>query len=535
MSQPSDPPTPENTENNDNNAGAGASAAAEQPERNTIVRRMIGLFLGPLLGLAAFLAMPEIPLPIEGDDGSMMPSDELSANASVVAAIAVVMAVWWMTEALPLPATALLPLAIFPIVLEDTSIDDVTAPYANEIIFLFMGGFVIALAMQRWNLHKRVALAIVAAVGTGPVSIIGGFMLATAFITMWVSNTATAMMMMPIGLAVIGLVTQLRDGRTDANFATALMLGIAYSASIGSVATLIGTPPNAFMAGYLAQEHDISLGFGQWMLVGAPLAAVFLVVCWVVLTKFVYRPETKDLGEARSHIRQELRGLGPMSRGEWTVLAVFVCTALAWIFIPLLAETEGIGGALPWLANFTDGGIAIAAAVILFILPVDGRRGVRAIDWDQAVKLPWGVLLLFGGGLSLSAQFGSSGLSLWVGERVEALGGIPGWVFILLVTAIVLILTELTSNTATASIFIPVMAGVAVGLGLPVLTLVVPAALAASLAFMLPVATPPNAIVFGTGYVRIGQMVKAGLWLNLIALFLVLGTMYTAVYWVFGL
>ncbi|WP_017613011.1 SLC13 family permease [Nocardiopsis salina] len=531
MSQPSDPPTPENTHNT---AGTGASSTAEQPERSTIVRRVIGLFLGPLLGLAAFVAMPEIPLPIEDDDGSMVPSDELSANAAFVAAVAVVMAVWWMTEALPLPATALLPLAVFPIVLEDTSIDDVTAPYANEIIFLFMGGFVIALAMQRWNLHKRVALAIVAAVGTGPVSIIGGFMLATGFLTMWVSNTATAMMMMPIGLAVIGLVTQLRDGRTDTNFATALMLGIAYAASIGSVATLIGTPPNAFMAGYLSQEHDINLGFGQWMLVGAPIAAVFLVICWIVLTKIIYRPATKDLGEAGSHIRQELRDLGPMSRGEWTVLAVFVCTALAWIFIPLLAETEGIGGALPWLANFTDGGIAIAAAVILFILPVDGRRGVRAIDWEQAVKLPWGVLLLFGGGLSLSAQFGSSGLSLWVGERVEGLGNVPGWVFILLVTVIVLVLTELTSNTATASIFVPVMAGVAIGLGLPVLTLVVPAALAASLAFMLPVATPPNAIVFGTGYIRIGQMIKAGLVLNVCSLLLILATMYTTMSWVFG-
>lgn len=531
MSQPPDPPTPENTDNSANTEAADNG----ELERGTIVRRVIGLLLGPLLGLAAFAAMPEIPLPVEAEDGSMVPSGDLSSNAAVVAAVAVVMAVWWMTEALPLPATALLPLVLFPIVMEDTPIDDVTAPYANEIIFLFMGGFVIALAMQRWNLHKRMALAIVAAVGTGPITIIGGFMLATGFVTMWVSNTATAMMMMPIGLAVIGLVTQLRDGRTDVNFATALMLGIAYASSIGSVSTLIGTPPNAFMAGYLSQEHDIDVGFGQWMVVGTPLAAVFLVICWLLLTKVVYPPETKDLGEARSHIRQELRALGPMSRGEWTVLAVFVCTAAAWIFIPLLAETEAIGGALPWLGNFTDGGIAIAAAVLLFIIPVDGRRGVRAIDWEQAVKLPWGVLLLFGGGLSLSGQFGASGLSLWVGERVEAFGDVPGWVFILIVTGIVLLLTELTSNTATGSIFIPVMASVALGLGLPILTLVVPAALAASLAFMLPVATPPNAIVFGTGYIRIGQMVKAGILLNIVSLFLVLATMYTTVFWVFGL
>ena len=530
MSQPSDPPTPENTDNS-----ANTEADNGELERSTVVRRVIGLLLGPLLGLAAFMAMPEIPLPVEGDDGSMAPTGDLSSNASVVAAVAVIMAVWWMTEALPLPATALLPLVLFPIVMENTPIDDVTAPYANEIIFLFMGGFVIALAMQRWNLHKRMALGIVAAVGTGPVTIIGGFMIATGFVTMWVSNTATAMMMMPIGIAVIGLVTQLRDGRTDANFATALMLGIAYAASIGSVSTLIGTPPNAFMAGYLSQEHGIDVGFGPWMAVGAPLAAVFLVICWLLLTKVVYPPESKELGGARSHIRQELRGLGPMSRGEWTVLAVFVCTAAAWILVPFLAESEAIGGALPWIGNITDGGIAIAAAVILFIIPVDGRRGVRAIDWDQAAKLPWGVLLLFGGGLSLSAQFGSSGLSLWVGERVEAFGDVPGWVFILLVAGIVLLLTELTSNTATGSIFIPVMASVALGLGLPIMTLVVPAALAASCAFMMPVATPPNAIVFGTGYIRIGQMVKGGVLLNIVSLLLVLATMYTTALWVFGL
>ncbi|WP_433699485.1 SLC13 family permease [Nocardiopsis sp. CA-288880] len=522
--------------------GASPRTSPESPtvdenttdSRRTVVRKVVGLLMGPVLGFAAYLAMPGIALPVDGGDGVMVPEGEVSSNAAIVAAVAVVMAVWWMSEALPLPATALLPLVLFPVLLDGVPMGDVTAPYANEIIFLFMGGFIIALAMQRWNLHRRVALAIVAAVGSGPVTIIGGFMLATGFITMWVSNTATAMMMLPIGLAVIGLVAQLRGGKADPNFATALMLGIAYASSIGSVATLIGTPPNALMAGYLAQEHDIHIGFGRWMLVGAPLAAVFLVVCWLLLTKVVYPPAAGDMGEAREHIRRELREMGPMSRGEWTVLAVFVLTAVAWVTVPFLADSAAVSAALPWLASVTDGGIAIAAAIVLFIVPVDGARGVRAVDWEQASKLPWGVLLLFGGGLSLSGQFGSSGLSLWIGDLVADLGDVPGWVFVLIVAAVVLLLTELTSNTATASIFIPVMAGVALGLGLPIMTLVVPAALAASMAFMLPVATPPNAIVFGTGHIRIGQMVKAGVLLNVVALVLIMLSMYTTVMWVFG-
>ncbi|GAB2513126.1 SLC13 family permease [Nocardiopsis aegyptia] len=502
--------------------------------RSTVIRKLTGVVAGVVAGLVVYLLMPAVNLPVDAD-GTMVPEGDPSSNAAMVAAVATVMAVWWMTEALPLAATALLPLVLFPVLLADTEIGDVTAPYANQIIFLFMGGFIIALAMQRWNLHRRFALAIIGGVGTGPVTIIGGFMLATGVLSMWVSNTATTMMMMPIGVAVIGLVTQLRNGRTDANFATALMLGIAYAASIGSVSTLIGTPPNAFMAGYLSAEHGIDVGFGQWMIVGAPLAAVFLVVCWLVLTRVVYPPTPGGIGEARSHIRQELREMGPLSRGEWTVLVVFVLTALAWITIPLLADSATIGTALPWLASISDGGIAIAAAVVLFLIPVDNARGIRAIDWETAVKLPWGVLLLFGGGLSLSAQFGSSGLSLWIGDVVGGMAGVPGWVFILIVTALVLLLTELTSNTATASIFVPVMAGVALGLDLPVMTLVVPVALAATMAFMLPVATPPNAIVFGTGHVRIGQMVKAGVLLNVLAVVFIMLTMYTTVLWVFGL
>ncbi|WP_166352602.1 SLC13 family permease [Phytoactinopolyspora limicola] len=494
---------------------AGPDTSAEETMSR---RKWIGLAAGVLAALGMYLFLP----------------DTLASEGKATAAIAALMAIWWMTEAIPIPATALLPLVLFPF-LGITEIANAAAPYANDIIFLFMGGFMLGLAMQRWNLHTRIALVVVAAVGTSPVMLIAGFMLATGFITMWVSNTATTIMMLPIGLSVLTLVAQMRDGRTDANFSTALMLGIAYAASIGSVSTLIGTPPNALMRGYLSENHGITLGFGQWMAVGVPLAVVFLVITWLVLTRVIYPPKIKELAGGRELIRSELRNLGPMSRGEWTVLVVFASAALAWVFIPLLADNDAVIDALPWLDNISDAGIAIAMAVALFLIPVDARRGVRTLNWDYASKLPWGILLLFGGGLSLSRQFGETGLSAWIGERVGVLDGVPIWVLILVVTLVVLLLTELTSNTATAAAFLPIMGGVAVGLNADVMMLVIPTALAATLAFMLPVATPPNAIAFGSGYVKIGQMVRAGVWLNMIGLILILVVMYTFAAWVFGL
>ncbi|WP_116040941.1 SLC13 family permease [Amycolatopsis palatopharyngis] len=485
---------------------------------NTVRRQWIGLAAGPVLALLTFLLLPE----------------SLQAPAKATAAVAVLMAVWWMTEALPLPATALLPLVLFP-VLGVADIDDVASPYANDVIFLFMGGFMLALAMQRWNLHKRIALRTVLAVGTKPVMLIAGFMIATAFISMWVSNTATTVMMMPIGLSVLGLTLQLGNGERDANFATALMLGIAYAASIGSLGTIIGTPPNTLLVGYLDDNHDIQIGFGQWMLFGVPIAVVFLVITWLVLTKFVFPPKMKSLPGGREMIRAQLDELGPMSRGEWNALAVFVFAALSWIFIPVLADTDTIGGALPWLSRISDAGIAMTVAVVLFLLPVDARSGVRTLDWDTAKTLPWGVLLLFGGGLSLSSQFTATELSNWIGDQVGALGALPTILLVAVAAGLVLILTELTSNTATAAAFLPILGGVAVGLGTGPMLLVVPAALAATCAFMLPVATPPNAIVFGSGHVTIGQMMRGGVWLNVIGLVLITLAAYTLGAWVLGL
>ncbi|CAL9368892.1 Sodium-dependent dicarboxylate transporter SdcS [Nocardiopsis dassonvillei] len=514
---------------NEQKTDGGAPATGATAEGVFTRARVIGLIAGPLVGLLVYLLMPDMPLPlVEGEDEAVV-----SANGRTVAAVTAFIAIWWATEAIPIPVTSLLPLVLFPVMLEGTPIKDVASSYGSDTIFLFMGGFMLALAMQKWDLHKRIALTIVSKVGSNSAGLIGGFMLATGFITMWVSNTATAVMMLPVGLSVITVLTQFRKGRTDANFATALMLGIAYAASIGSVATIIGTPPNVLMVGYLSDTHGITIGFGQWMLAGVPLAAVFLLLAWFVLIK-VFPPQAKRVEGAQETIRAELAGMGSMSRGEKGVSLVFALAALSWIFIPILAGTESVGGALPWLANISDAGIAMTVAVVLFLVPVD-RQGTRLLDWETAVRLPWGVLLLFGGGLAISAQFTASGLSAWIGGQVSALAGVPVWVLILVAAALVLFLTELTSNTATAATFLPILGGVAMGMDMDVLTLVVPVALAASMAFMLPVATPPNAIVFGTGHVRIGEMIRGGLWLNLIALALVLGAMYALFSWALGI
>jgi solute carrier family 13 (sodium-dependent dicarboxylate transporter), member 2/3/5 len=500
---------------------------AEEPQRGS-TRAWVGRFLGPILALAAYFLIPT--------------GGGLSQAGLATIAVGILMATWWVTEALPLAATALLPIVLFPL-FGVVEVEDAAAPYASDTIFLFMGGFMIALAMQRWGLHRRVALRIVTAVGTQPVRLIGGFMLATGLLSMWVSNTATAVMMLPIGLSVLALT--MGDGRGEAedgsdevsrltgtsNFAVALMLGIAYAASVGSLATIIGTPPNVFMVEFLDQQYDVQIGFGQWMLVGLPLAAVFLAIVWVVLTRFVYPPEIGEISGGRELIRGQLDEMGLASRGEKIVLTVFVITALMWILrqplsgLPLLGGLEGDGG---------DTIIALAAAIALFAIPVDWRNGVFALDWQTAVRLPWGVLLLFGGGLSLANGVSETGVDAWIGDGFSGLTGVPILLFVVLVAVAVILLTELTSNTATAAALLPIFGGVAVGLNLDPMLFVIPAALAASCAFMLPVATPPNAIVFGSGYVTIGQMVKAGVWLNIIAIILITAAMYALTGWALG-
>ncbi len=464
----------------------------------------------------------------------------LTSPGRATVAVGLLMAIWWVTEALPLPVTSLLPLVLFP-VFGVLPIDAAAAPFANDLIFLFMGGFMLALTLQRWGLHRRIALRVVRAVGTKPTRVVGGFMIATAFLSMWVSNTATAVMMLPVGVSVLGLALD-PDGKKDigeltgagaSNFATALMLGIAYAASIGSLATLIGTPPNVFLAAFISENYDISLGFGQWMLVGLPLSIVFLGIAWFVLTKLLFRPGDEAIEGGREFIDAELSAMGPMSRGEKTVGIVFVVTALAWVFRDVY--TNLLDGILPGIAGLSDAGIAVAAGIALVLIPVDRSRGVFTLDWDTASQLPWGVLLLFGGGLSLAAAVKTNEVDVYVGRQVEGLASVPTVVLVLVVAAVVLFLTELTSNTATAAALLPIMAGVAVGIGASPLLLAIPAALAASCAFMLPVATPPNAIVFGSGHVTIGQMVRGGALLNAAGVVLITVAVYALAVPVFGL
>jgi sodium-dependent dicarboxylate transporter 2/3/5 len=538
----SDPTTPSPIQDRPD-LSEGERAPAEA--RRTLLVRRLGLGLG--LGAAVLVHL-------------VMPAD-VPAGAKLTAATAVLMAVWWMTEALPIPATALVPLVVFPVLNTEVGFDDVGASYGNNIIFLFMGGFMLALAMQRWNLHRRIALAIVGTIGASPSLLVLGFMVATGFISMWVSNTATAVMMLPIGVSVLVLVNRLRledaerrgedpgegvdpeldaDGGAGAagtpssavrsNFGTALMLGIAYAASIGSLATLIGTPPNALLAAHMSQEFGITIGFGRWMVVGAPIAVVFLVIAWLLLTKVIFRPEISEIPGGAELIREERRKLGPISAGEIRVLGVFVLAALSWVFIPLIWQILDAGD-----PPIGDAGIAMVVALLLFVLPAGAARGVRLLDWESAVELPWGVLLLFGGGLALSAQFSSSGLTDWIGEVTAGIGGLPVVLIVAIVAAGILFLTELTSNTATAATFLPVATAVAVGIGVDPMLLAIPVAIAATCAFMLPVATPPNAIAYGSGYVRIPQMAKAGLWLNLIGIVLITATTMSLAVWVFSL
>jgi len=497
----------------------------------------IGLFAGPLLALVVFFLLPS------GDGG-------LSHAAKACGGVATLMAVWWMTEALPLEATALLPLVLLPltgIYASDTAFKRAAAPYADPSIFLFLGGFMIALAIERWGLHRRMALLTLLAVGTSPSRLVGGFLLATALISMWMSNTATAVMMLPIGLAVVGLLSdrlkepaerlgELKtltpalsqrereppiDNSTDAaNLATSILLAIAYAASLGGFATLVGTPPNIYFAGYM-RDQGLPIDFGRWMLFATPLSFIFLFITWLLLTRWLFPVRIKQIPGGRELIESEFRKLGPVSRGEWTVLIVFACTAALWMFRGALVEWDWLVAQLPIIQSIDDSLVAMAGAIALFLIPVDPARHVFALDWKTAVKLPWGVLLLFGGGLSLAAAMTDSGLARWIGQQVGVLAGLPTYWQITLIVALIVFSGELTSNLAAVVALLPILFEVAKSLELDPLLLCIPAVVAASCGFMLPVATPPNAIVFGSGHIKLGQMVRAGLALDLVAVVLI--------------
>jgi len=440
------------------------------------------------------------------------PDTELAWRTGAVAAL---MAIWWLTEALPLAATALVPIVLFPL-LGVLTPAEAAAPYANNVVFLFLGGFLLAIAMQRWGLHRRIALGIVARVGTKPEQLVLGFMLATAFISMWISNTATTAMMAPIGIAICELLRP-RDGRPFP-FGAALMLGIAYASTIGGVGTLIGTPPNAVFAAAAAARLGRSVGFAEWMMLGLPVMIVLLPVTWLMLIR-LFRPGPLEDGAA-GLLAGERAALGPRHRAETMTAAVFALMAVAWIFRePKAFDSFTLPGLTNLAPGLDDATIAIAGGLLLFLLPANRER--RVLEWDDTRALPWGVLLLFGGGLSVARAFETSGLARHIAEFVTTLSAAPPWLLLLATVALLILLSELASNTAVAALAMPLLAAAAAGMSMSPTALMAAGALAASCAFMLPVGTPPNAIVFATGYVTVSQMARAGLWLNVISVVLI--------------
>jgi len=432
------------------------------------------------------------------------------------AAVGLWMAIWWATEAIPVPVTAFLPLVIFE-PLGITTLRDAAAPYANPIIYLFLGGFLMALALQRWNLHRRIALAILDRTGTDGSRLIGGFMFVCAMLSMWMTNTSTTMMLLPIVLSVIGVI---RDNVSDisdkshADFQIAMLLGLAYSASIGGLATLVGTPPNALLIGYLAENYDIEISFARWMSVGIPVTIVMLPIAWYVLTHFLHPIRIPANEAVKSHLHELREEMGPMTTAEKRVAVVFGLVIFSWMLRRPLTEFIGLTG-------ISDAGIVMTAGVLLFLLPSGDSSKPQLMSWQYATRLPWGVLILFGGGLSLAAAVSNTGLALWLGESLAPLNAFGVALLVVAAVALVIFLTELTSNLATTATLLPVMGAIAVQAGFPPLFLTVPITIAASCAFMLPVATPPNAIVFATGQITIPQMVRAGIVLNLIGIVIV--------------
>ena len=455
--------------------------------------------IGLLTGIGFFLLLIILP-----------PPEGLALPAWRVAAVAALLATFWLTEAIPLAVTSLLPIVLFPM-LGVASVEVATAPYANPIVFLFLGGFVLALAIERWNLHRRIALTVLSKVGSQENLQIAGFMLATGLLSMWVSNTATVALMLPVALSVVPRDANGRVAPGKENFATALMLGIAYGASSAGISTLIGTPPNAFLAGFMRDTYDIEIGFAQWMLFGVPISCLMGFLSWILLTRWLHPVGRTHVPGASAKIKDQLQALGAASAAEKRVAVVFATTALLWIARPVLMS------AWPWL-QLSDTTIAIMAAVVLFVIPNGQQEGHFLLDWPYAERLPWGVLLLFGGGLSLAAAVANTGLAAWIGNELADLYTWPILLLIMAVAVLIIFLTELTSNIATAATFLPIVAALSVSLDQSPLMLAIPAALASSFAFMLPVATPPNAIVFASGHISIQQMVKAGFWLNLIGI-----------------
>ena len=461
----------------------------------TLPKKALSLLLGPL----SFIILMLIDKPSEIPD-----------SAYAMLAVTLWIAIWWVTEAVPIAVTALLPLILFPTT-GIMTINATTAAYGDKYVFLYLGGFFLAIAIEKWNLHKRIALYIIKVIGTNIYKVILGFMVATAFLSMWISNTATAVMMLPMGMSVVA---QLKDNPTTSEnenliFGKALMLSIAYSASIGGIATLIGTPPNLVMAGFVQKTYGIEITFGQWLKFGLPLSIILLTIAWFYLTRIAFKFKQKEFPGGKDEVNRLIKELGPMQFEEKIVLFVFIATAFAWITRSFLLQSL--------IPGIDDTIIAMGAAILLFILPTKNNKG-RIIHWEDSIKIPWGIILLFGGGMALAAGFQETGLALWLGSQIDLLIGVSLFVLVFIVIAAVNFLTEITSNLATTAMLLPILAPVAITLDVNPFILIVATAAAASCAFMLPVATPPNAVVFGSGHLRIIDMIKSGFWMNIISI-----------------
>lgn len=477
-----------------------------------MVKERVGFVLGPALFLITLL---------------FLDAEGLSLEGKAVLASTFWIATWWVLEVVPISVTALLPIVLFPLT-GALSLGETTASFGHRYIFLYIGGFILAIAIERWNLHRRLALTIIQFIGTNVKNIILGFMVATAFLSMWISNTATSVMMLPIGLAIISQLRDNPDTKEEENetFGKALMLAIAYSASIGGIATLIGTPPNLVFAGIVEEIYQIEISFTKWIMIGLPISILMLSICWYYLTEWAFNFKQKSFPGGKAEIQRQLAALGKISYEEKTVLVVFVLTAIAWITRSYLLQKI--------IPGLDDTIIAVIAGIALFLLPAAKGKGRKILLWEEAIKLPWGVLLLFGGGLAIAEGFKTSGLASWLGEQMTSLEGMSMILLLLILIAAVNFLTEITSNLATTAMLLPVLAPLALVIDVHPFILMVGATLAASCAFMLPVATPPNAVVFGSGYLKISDMVRTGIWLNLLSIFLLTLIVYFVLPYLWG-
>ena len=468
--------------------------------------KKIGFFLGPIL-----FFLTRYFTNFEG----------LSDEGNAVLASTLWIAVWWITEAIPIAATSLMPIILFPLS-DGLSLSETTSSFGHRFVFLYLGGFILALSIEKWNLHKRIALNIIKIIGTNIKKIILGFMVATAFLSMWISNTATSVMMLPIGIAIIKQMKDLKNTPENENliFGKSLMLSIAFSASIGGVATLIGTPPNLVFAGIIQEIYNIEISFLEWFMFGLPISIILLFIAWVYLTNVAFKFKQDKFDEGKKEINRQLKDIGSMSYEEKIVLTVFILTGLAWI-----TRTFFLNKFLP---NLDDSIIALISGISLFIFQTKSKSGKneKIMNWEDAVKLPWGILLLFGGGLAIAQGFQSSGLATWIAQNMVQLEGFSVFLILLVVIAAVNFLTEITSNLATTAMLLPILAPTAVILGVHPYILMVGATIAASCAFMLPVATPPNAVVFGSGYLKMSDMVRVGVLMNFISIIIILLMVY---------